>query len=110
MNERDKMLFLKGLEVGLKLAEEYKEKDAVTGFASSDPKVKRNRRKSGKRGPNKWLKKYSESGKFYYVPNPEYVEKNGLAKLGQHKNNVIERLDEMKDEPEETISEAEIVR
>ena len=104
MNERDKLLFLKGLEVGLKLAEEYREKEPVTGGASSEPKVKRNRRKSNKRGPNKWLKKYSESGKFYYVPNPEYVSGNGLANLGQRENSVIP---EHEDQP--VSQEAEVV-
>lgn len=53
MNERDKLLFLKGLEVGLKLSEEYGEKEA------REPEPERVVVKRGKR-----MKKYNHPGNW----------------------------------------------
>lgn len=47
MNKREKELFLKGLEVGMQLAEEYSEKEKPAKVETGETKVKR--RHGGKR-------------------------------------------------------------
>lgn len=95
MNERDKGLFLRGLEVGLRLADEYKTEEVIAQMQQKTVRVRGNGKAKGKKkfvdalGNRKWLEKKSAKGGIYYVLNPAFnpdavaPEPTGLAHLGQ---------------------------